>query len=519
MKHKLLCFILSLILATGLFTTNILAAEWPDNILIDSDAGIVMDADSGAVLYGKNIHETYAPASITKVLTALIILEKASLDDVITYSQNAVYNVEANSSSAGYDTGDQATVKDSLYAMLLKSANESANALAEHVAGTTEAFAVLMNEKAAALGCQDSHFTNPSGLNDENHYVSAYDMALITKAAFESEMFSKIVATTYYNLPPNKTNPEGMGISPGNKMVKPNWPEQYRPDIIGGKTGYTSIALNTLVNCAQQGDTKLVTVVLHSQATQYGDTKKLLDFGFKNFQSVNIADYDTTYSTIGDTLKISGLTTSDKAILTLDPNSRITLPRTADFSEASAALDYTLPADAPSGAIGRINYTMDDRFIGSAYLTLGNTLTTVNAALPQALLEVQPTIIVPDTDESTDGTGEAAVEDGADRQDLIDSDNTKNSSTTKVRIKIPSILPKLFIGVLILGGIGGGGIFLFIKRQRQEAAEQMRRRQRRVERLKEAGVSEADFNLLVRDKRSGSSQGEPDIKKKRSRPK
>ena len=258
------------------------------------------------------------PPSITKVLTSLIVLEHCSLDETVTFSESAVYNVESNSSSAGYDTGDTASVKDCLYALLLKSANEAANALAEHVAGSADAFAVLMNEKAAELGCQDSHFANPSGLNNEEHYVSAYDMALITRAAFENPTFAKIVETTYYKLPPNQKNPEGQGISPGNKLVKKNWPQYYRPDVLGGKTGYTSIALNTLVNGARQGDTTLITVILHSNNTQYEDTSRLLDFGFNNFQSVKIADYDQTFSNIGKDLKIADVSTAGGESLSID---------------------------------------------------------------------------------------------------------------------------------------------------------------------------------------------------------
>ena len=139
---------LALLLALAVSTQTAHASEeWPEDVSIEADAGIVMDAASGTVLYGKNIHETYAPASITKVLTSIIVLEQCDLDEVVTFSKNAVYNVEADSSSAGYDTGDTATVKDCLYALLLKSANESANALAEHTAGSTEAFAELMNER------------------------------------------------------------------------------------------------------------------------------------------------------------------------------------------------------------------------------------------------------------------------------------------------------------------------------------------------------------------------------------
>ncbi len=318
------------------------STEWPSDISIASDAGIVMDANTGVVLYGKNIHETYSPASITKVLTSLIVLEHCSLDETVTFSESAVYNVESNSSSAGYDTGDTASVKDCLYALLLKSANEAANALAEHVAGSADAFAVLMNEKAAELGCQDSHFANPSGLNNEEHYVSAYDMALITRAAFENPTFAKIVETTYYKLPPNQKNPEGQGISPGNKLVKKNWPQYYRPDVLGGKTGYTSIALNTLVNGARQGDTTLITVILHSNNKQYEDTSRLLDFGFNNFQSVKIADYDQTFSNIGKDLKIADVSTAGGESLSIDPDSRVVLPKTADFSETTTSFDYEI---------------------------------------------------------------------------------------------------------------------------------------------------------------------------------
>lgn len=135
---------------------------WPQDVLIEAEGGILVDADSGTVLYGKNIHQRYYPASITKILTALIVIERCKLDDTITFSYDAVHNVESGSTSAGYGVGDKITVREALYALLLRSANEVANALAEHCAGSREAFARLMNEKAASLGCKESHFTNPS---------------------------------------------------------------------------------------------------------------------------------------------------------------------------------------------------------------------------------------------------------------------------------------------------------------------------------------------------------------------
>ena len=517
MKRKIISMLLSLLLMAWLCPSTVLAsADWPDNVSIESDAGIIMDANSGAVIYGKNIHATYAPASITKVLTALIVLERCSMDETVTFSQNAVYNVESNSSSAGYDTGDTASVKDCLYALLLKSANEAANALAEHISGTTEEFAVLMNEKAAELGCQDSHFSNPSGLNDENHYVSAYDMALITKAAFENADFSKIVATTYYELPPNKKNPEGQGISPGNKMIKKNWPDQYRPDVIGGKTGYTSIALNTLVIGAQQGDTKFVTVILHSSGTQYSDTKALLNFGFNNFKAVRIADYDKTFSTIGDDLKISGLPTSEKQVLTIDPDSKIILPVTADFSETTVSLDYTLPAGAPSGAIACVNYLLGERTVGYAYLTLKDAVSDAGLALPQALLEVQPSALAPAAEnpdishpeDKEPAPGPSARNADGAAQPPESEPSKQDGNKFSISLKIPSLFWKILAAVVVAGGSGTFAVLVFKRRRAQEEAALLERRRRRAERLKETGISEADFDLMMQQKRISSPERE-----------
>ena len=508
MKQLSRRFLLFLLLFSFLFQTTAYAStDWPQEVALESDAGIVMDADSGAVLYGKNIHLPYAPASITKVLTALIVLERCSMDETVTFSQNAVYNVESNSSSAGYDTGDTASVEDCLYALLLKSANESANALAEHVAGTTEEFAVLMNEKAAELRCQDSHFANPSGLNDDEHYVSAYDMALITRAAFEIPEFEKIVSTTYYHLPPNKQNPEGQGISPGNKMIKKNWPEQYRPEVIGGKTGYTSIALNTLVNGAKQGDTRLITVILHSNSTQYDDTKRLLDFGFSNFQSVRIADYDQTFSTIGDDLKIAGLPTSEEEVLTIDPESRIILPKTADFSETSSSLDYTIPAGAPEGTIACVNYKLGERSVGQAYLTLTSAVSESGEKLPEALISVKPTVIAPpqtaedpshftENDEGTLALGRSAISESSGS-----AENEPAQSPFHISFKIPILFWQILLVLLLLTGSVSALFVTFKKRRERETAELLERRRRRAERLRETGISEAEFDLMIQSRR------------------
>lgn len=482
------------------------STDWPADISIDSDAGIVMDTNTGVVLYGKNIHETYSPASITKVLTSLIVLEHCSLDETVTFSENAVYNVESNSSSAGYDTGDTASVKDCLYALLLKSANEAANALAEHVAGSADAFAVLMNEKAAELGCQDSHFANPSGLNNEEHYVSAYDMALITRAAFENPTFAKIVETTYYKLPPNQKNPEGQGISPGNKLVKKNWPQYYRPDVLGGKTGYTSIALNTLVNGARQGDTTLITVILHSNNTQYEDTSRLLDFGFNNFQSVKIADYDQTFSNIGKDLKIADVSTAGGESLSIDPDSRVVLPKTADFSETTTSFDYEIPAGAPDGTIACVTYSLGDHKVGQAYLTLTDSSQTA-ADIPEKLVSQAATAAAQDNSDTalSNGSSEALPLSNPPES----AANQENSSTGKsfgqlfhISVRVPPAFIAALTAILVVIGAVTAGIRFLQMQRRQEEDALAERRRRRAERLRDSGMSEADFDLMMQDRRT-----------------
>lgn len=530
---------LALFLALAIPSQTACASEeWPEDVSIEADAGIVMDAASGTVLYGKNIHETYAPASITKVLTSVIVLEQCELDEVVTFSKNAVYNVEADSSSAGYDTGDTATVKDCLYALLLKSANESANALAEHTAGSTEAFAELMNEKAKELGCVDSHFANPSGLNDENHYVSAYDMALITRYAFQNETFREIASTTYYELPPNARNPEGLGVSPGNKMVKKNFPE-YRPDVIGGKTGYTSIALNTLVIGAKQDDTELITAVLHSNGTTYSDTSRLLDFGFQNFRSVPLAGNDTSWERLSSTLTIAGLPTSQAPALTVDPNSRIILPNSAEFDETVSRISFELPENAPKNAIAAIHYFLGDHEAGTAWLTLGTEASANASSIPEELLKIAPdTIAQTDLEENENSASSEPAsyqEQEKKRQDsgtqaknrsgeFSPSENSRQDKVPQEMLKhmLPVLLPVLLIlaATAALGGVG----FYLSRKKKQEEEERRERRKKRLERLQESGVSEDEFNEMIQNRRlsipldsNRHSSGRPKLSRSRNK--
>ena len=254
---RILSLLLTVILTLSLFPAAAYAAPgWPADVAIEADGGIVMDADSGAVLFGKNLHETYYPASITKVLTALIVLEHCSLDEEVTFSYDAVYNVESGSSNAGIDEGDVLTVRDCLYALLLQSANEAANALAEHVAGSREAFAEMMNEKAASIGATNTHFVNPNGLHDEEHYTTAYDLYLIFQEAMKYEEFLEILktpsyATTYLAADGSSVEAEW---SSSDLFTKGEVTVPEGVTAVGGKTGTTTAAMSCLVQLFEDAE-------------------------------------------------------------------------------------------------------------------------------------------------------------------------------------------------------------------------------------------------------------------------
>lgn len=495
MIHWFVC----LVLIAGLCSGTVYAApDWPDYVAISAEGGIVIDADTGVVIYGKNINETYFPASITKILTALIVIENCDLDEVITFSHNAVYNVESGSTSAGLDVGDQMNVRNALYVMMLKSANEVANALAEHTAGSMEEFSVMMNNKAAELGCKNSHFTNPSGLNDSNHYTSAYDMALIAQAAFQNETFVEIDSTVSYTVPATKRNPDGFMISPGHKMLKKNnsW---YYPGIIGGKTGYTSLAGNTLVTCAERDGLKLITVVLNGYQTHYEDTKAMLDFGFEYFKSVNISEGDTRYSALSDDLTIAGLPATNLSLLSIQKNQTVTLPKGADFTDATSNITYDLPADVPAGAVARISYQYGSHDIGFAYLMINSA----GSAKTQPVIEV---------------TAEAAVppDAGVVRDNQAENQHEPASvdpAQPEPSLQIPSMVWIILLMAAALAVLIGGIVAAKIAVEKREEADRVVRYQKRQQRLKDIGMSTAEFDLLLQERRTTLESG--DSKKRR----
>lgn len=246
---------------------------------ISAEAAILYDATHDQVLFEKNADEKLYPASITKLMTALLVLEKAKLTDTVTFSKTAVTNLESGAVTLSLAEGDQVSVKDCLYGLLLKSANEVANGLAEHVGGSISGFADMMNARASELGCTGTHFVNPNGLNDPNHYTTCRDMALIAKAAFANSTLCEISSALSYEFPATK-NASARTVTPGHKMLYPT-DSRYYEGIVGGKTGYTSLAGNTLVTCVEKDGVRMIAVVLKAQSTHYTDTKALLDYGYE----------------------------------------------------------------------------------------------------------------------------------------------------------------------------------------------------------------------------------------------
>lgn len=246
---------------------------------IASESAILYDVTHDTVLYEKDADSKRYPASITKLMTALLVLEHANLNETVTYSETAVTKLESGAVTLQLKAGDKVSVKDSLYGLLLKSANEVANGLAEHVGGSISGFADMMNAKAKVLGCTGTHFANPNGLNDPEHYTTARDMAKIAAAAFANPTLCEIASATSYVFPATKAA-SARTITMGHKMLYEN-DARYYDGIVGGKTGYTSLAGNTLVTCVEKDGVRLIAVILKSKSTHYTDTKALLDYGYE----------------------------------------------------------------------------------------------------------------------------------------------------------------------------------------------------------------------------------------------
>ncbi len=339
-------------------------ANWPAGPIVSAESAILMELDTGVILYEKNIHSRQYPASTTKILTSLIAAEECSLDETVSFSHDAVFGIPAGSNHVAMDVGDTLPMETCLQAILIRSANEVSYAVAEHISGSWSGFSEKMNERAKELGCVDSNFVNPNGLPDENHYTSAYDLAMIGRAFFSNDMLCQIT-----QMPLLYIDKEDEDLVDANQMELLAGKKYAYDGIVGCKTGYTEDARSCLVACAERNGMRLICVVLKDEAPyQYEDTVALLNYGFSNFEKVNISKTETKYNIESagfySDIDIFG---SSKPILSLNQNDCIVLPKTITFQDTISKISYDTKDE---GQVAVIEYSYQNVPLGSASVDL-----------------------------------------------------------------------------------------------------------------------------------------------------
>lgn len=342
---------------------NVFASNLSDENLFCNNA-ILMDLDSGNVLYGKNEDDKIFPASTTKILTAILALENLNLNDKITVSQNAVNMIPIESSVMGVKAGEIYTVEDLLYGLMLPSGNDAAIVLAESISGSVDKFVILMNNKLDELGLENTHFSNPHGYHDDNHYSTATDMANLLKYCLQNETFKKIISTLEYEIKPTNLTKQSRVLRSTSRICDPNYTNMYYEYILGGKTGYTLEANGTFVGYGSKDDKNIIVCVfngsqdINGNQARFLDTKKLANYCFENFEKKELLDisnytfkiYDKInmrYYLIGLNDKLEGLFKNDETIF-------INYDLNIDFDTLSI-LSYSEETSINNTLVGNLN--------------------------------------------------------------------------------------------------------------------------------------------------------------------
>ena len=362
MKKKfiyLLTFLLLFIFiiqTTFVYGTN----DNSDDLNIYSDAAILIDSKTGTILYSKASEEEMYPASTTKILTAILALEKCNLDDTVTVSKSAISSIPSGYSSAYLSEGEKISVNDLITVFLVHSANDAGYVLAEHISGSIEEFAKLMNEKALEIGCKHTHFTNPSGIHNENHYTTAYDLALIAKYCMQNSKFRNIVSMKTCTI--NATNKFGIRkYTNTNDLINPS-SKYYLEECVGIKTGYTAQAKNCLISACAKNNLGLICVVLganqlHSgESSRYEDSINLFKYGYSNYSIKTFANKDDIIKNI----EVKNGTKKTRNLdLTLEDSISGLVKNNENLPNASIVLNDTISAPISKGTIlGTISYTV-----------------------------------------------------------------------------------------------------------------------------------------------------------------
>lgn len=347
-------------------TSSSLDANWPGGPSVASETAILIEAETGTILYQKDAHKQMYPASITKILTTLIAYEMCELDETVTFTYEALSTIPYDSSRIWVDKGEYMSMEDCLAAILIMSANDVAAGVAEHIAGDLDAFADIMNERAKELGCLNSHFVNSHGYHDPDHYTTAYDMAQIGRVFFENELLCSLARERNFKHGPTDGQPDPIDEWNQNKLLATrSYEYEY---LVGSKTGYTSDAGQTLISCAQKDGLKIICVVMNAvKPDQYKDTVTLFDWGFSNFTTANIYDNDKTYvsadSSYGmDVVDVLG---DSAPLLNMDRESIVVLPKTASFSDVTS---YITMATEEENCMAIAHYQYGTRDVGTAQI-------------------------------------------------------------------------------------------------------------------------------------------------------
>lgn len=357
-KKLLMIFLIWLFFATN--TSFVFATAEEPNLI--SESAILVDNKTGKILYSKNENEKMYPASTTKIMTAILTLENCHLDETVIISYDTVMSIPDGYSSASLQIGEELTVEQLLELLLVHSANDAANALAEHVGGSVESFVSMMNTKVNELGLSHTHFTNTFGMHDDNHYTTAQDLANMMKYCIKNEDFRRLAGKASCAIP--ATNKSDIRrYSSTNSLIIPN-SSNYYPYLTCGKTGYTSQAGDCLVSCSYKDDLELICVILggktiNGTSTRFSETKTLFQYGYDNYSIKTLLNQNDTITS----LEVKN-GTKDTKNLDLLANSSINALLENSTSEKDLNFEITLKEDikAPieqGDRLGIVSYTID----------------------------------------------------------------------------------------------------------------------------------------------------------------
>ena len=363
MKKKLLLTFLFVFLMNFI----ILNYSFANTPTIYAGSAILIDSNTGEVLYEKNSNNLMYPASTTKVLTAIISIESCTLDEKVTAGETAITSIKSGYTNANIQVGEQLTMEELLYALLLNSANEAANVIAEHIGGTIENFANIMNAKAIELGCTSTHFVNANGIHSDSHYTTASDLAKITRYCMQNETFRKMVSTKTYPLPATAQYPQADRILKNSNSLMNEDHQFYYPYAIGVKTGFTSQAKNCLISASYKDGLELISVVLHAETTEDGcsarylDTISLLEYGNNNYKSYPLL----AKGDIVDTLEVSNATQNTKNVNIIAKNNlsaTLKIDEQAEISSSEISINTGITAPIEVGTVlGKANYVVNGK--------------------------------------------------------------------------------------------------------------------------------------------------------------